>query len=219
MKYIIEPEAYRLLQNNNLPVPKYYFVKDECELQEAAAKIGYPAAMKIVSEDIIHKSDVGGVKLNITDFQALKSAYNEIMCAAEKVMPGGRHHGVLLTQMIEGGVETIIGLGTDQEFGRYLMFGLGGIYVEIYKDVSFRILPLSKADAVNMIEEVKGSVLLKGYRGSIPKNIDALVDFLMKCSELALENPNIREMDLNPVMVREDGVFVLDARVFVESKS
>ena len=213
MPYLLEPDAYALLSENGIPVPKYRLVRNGEEAERAAAEIGYPVAMKIVSEDILHKSDVGGVKLAVQNGAEARAAFQDLMAAAQKTVPGGRHKGVLVTQMVEGGVETIIGLGMDPEFGPFLMFGLGGIHVEIFKDVSFRLVPLSREHARDMVDEVKSSVLLKGYRGNPPKNLEALIDLIMAVSKMSVANPDIQEMDLNPVIVREEGALAIDARI------
>ena len=216
MRYVIEPEAFKLLKQNSFPLPAFRFVKDAGQLKEAIKEIGYPAAMKIVSKDIIHKSDIGGVKLNLNNMQALRDAYEEIMDNAKTAVPTGQHLGVLLTPMMKEGIEVIVGIGVDVEFGKYIMFGLGGVHVELYKDVSFRILPLETEEAAKMVEEIKGGVLLKGYRGASRKDVDALVKLLVKCCQFSLANPNVREMDLNPVVVHEQGVCILDACMFRE---
>ncbi len=213
MKFMLEVEAYSILEGNGAPLPKYCFAKTIKEAQKAADEIGYPVVMKIVSEDILHKSDIGAVKVGLKNAEDVKCAYNAIMESANRAVPNGRHRGVLITEMISGGVETIIGLGKDPEFGRYIMFGMGGIFVEVFKDVSFRMIPLSLKDARDLINEVEGSLLLKGYRGDSKKDIEALIRLLMTCSNISESHPDIKEMDLNPVIVNEDGAFVLDARI------
>lgn len=217
MRFMLEPDAYELLKSNGIPIPDYRFAQNIDEAEQAANEIGYPVVIKIVSEDIIHKTDIGAVKVGLKNSEQLREAYKDIVFAAHNAVPCGRHKGVLITKMINGGVETIVGLGNDPEFGKFMMFGMGGIFVELYKDVSFRLIPMSNLDAKSIIEDVKGSVLLKGYRGSSPKNIEALISLIMGCSHMIESNPDIKEMDLNPVIVREDGVYVLDARVCLES--
>jgi acetyltransferase len=211
--YMLEPDAYSLLAANGLAIPEYRMARSAPEAVSLAEAMGFPVAMKIVSEDVIHKSDVGGVRLNLEDSDSVEAAYEEIMGNVEQAVPGGRHKGVLLTQMVKGGTETILGIGMDGELGKFLMFGLGGVYAELFKDVSFRLAPLSRQDAWDMIDEVKSSVLLRGFRGEKPKDLEALVNTLLACSQLAVAHPEIEEMDLNPVMVREEGAYVLDARI------
>lgn len=217
MNFMLEVDAYSILEKCGASLPKYRFAKTINEAQKAADEIGYPVVMKIVSEDILHKSDIGAVKVGLKNTEDVKAAYNAIMESANKAVPNGRHRGVLVTEMISSGVETIIGLGIDPEFGRYIMFGMGGVFVEVFKDVSFRMIPLSLEDARSMIDEVRGSMLLKGYRGDSKKDVEALTKLLITCSNLFLSYPDIKEMDLNPVIVNEDGAFVLDARIGRES--
>lgn len=210
-KMISEPEAYRLLKNYGIPLPASGFAKNSEEAVLEAKKIGFPVVMKIVSEDVIHKSDIGGVKLNLVSEQEVSCAFQEIANIAQDV--NLRFDGVIITEMIKGGVETIIGCSEDAEFGSYIIFGLGGIFVELFKDVSVRVLPLSAQDAEEMIREVKSSMLLLGYRSEKAKYITGIVDIITKMSRLVIEE-KIAEVDLNPVIVRENDVYVVDARIF-----
>lgn len=213
MTFLSEPEAYELLKVSGISVMPYAFATNVEEAMKKAEEIGYPVVMKIVSPDIVHKSDAGGVMVGLQDDEQIKTAYQRIMENAERAVPGGKHQGVLITPMVKGGVETIIGLGTDPEFGKFIMFGLGGIFVELYKDVSFRMIPITPNDARDLIDEVSGSALFKGYRGDKSRNISPLVDLIVSCSRLLESHNEIEEMDLNPVIIREDGALILDARI------
>lgn len=210
-KMISEPEAYRLLKNYGIPLPAHGFAKSSAEAVSEAKRIGFPVVMKIVSEDVVHKSDIGGVKLNLANEQEVSIAFEEISNIAQNA--GFKCDGVIITEMIKGGVETIIGCSEDAEFGSYIIFGLGGVFVELFKDVSVRVLPLSAKDAEEMIREVKSSMLLLGYRSEKEKYVQGVVDIITKMSRLVIEE-NIAEVDLNPVIVREKDVFVVDARIF-----
>lgn len=210
-RMLSEPEAYKLLKNYEIPLPASGFAKSVEEAVSEAKRIGFPVAMKIVSEDVIHKSDIGGVKLNLASEQSVSDAFQEISNIAQDA--GLRLDGVIITEMIKGGVETIIGCSEDAEFGSYIIFGLGGVFVELFKDVSVRVLPLCAQDAEEMVKEVKSSMLLLGYRSEKTKHIAGLVDIITKMSRLVLEE-QIAEVDLNPVIVRENDVYVVDARIF-----
>ena len=216
MPFLTEVEAYKSLESQGIhPVPHAY-ASNTIDAVYAAREIGYPVVMKIVSEDIIHKSDAGCVIVGINNDAEAEKAFVTIMENAERVVNGGHHFGVLITKLIFGGVEVIIGAGNDPEFGRYLMFGLGGVFVELYKDVAFRMLPLCERDVDDMISEVKASRLLYGYRSTPKKDIDALRALLLRCSDFIAKESSIVEMDLNPVMVCEQGVYILDARIKTE---
>jgi acyl-CoA synthetase (NDP forming) len=156
------------------------------------------------------------VKVNLDSPEKVKEAFNEIMTNAKAYDANARIEGVLVAHMVNGGEEVIIGLATDPTFGKVVMFGLGGIWVEVMKDVSFRVVPLSREDARDMIEEIKGYPLLTGIRGKAPKDIDALCDLLVQVSKLAKENEEIGEMDLNPVFVQEKGAIIADARIILK---
>jgi len=182
---------------------------------EAAGKIGYPVAMKIVSPDIIHKSDAGGIKLGLNSKEEVRGAFDEILKNAGNVTTRDKILGTLISPMVPKGQECIIGMIQDRQFGPVIMFGLGGIFVEVLKDVSFRVAPLAREDIDEMVEEIKGYKVLKGIRGERPKDIDAIKDILFKLSEIAVENPEMNEIDLNPVIVHEKGLSIVDSRVIL----
>jgi len=212
---LLETEAKELLREYKIPVPNFKLIKNEDEVSKIAEGIGYPIVMKIVSPDIVHKSDAGGVKVGIENENEAKLAYREIIFKAKKYNKEARILGVIASPLIPQGTEVIVGMTKDPHFGPVAMFGLGGIFVEILKDVSFRILPLKEKDAQEMIAEIKGYEILKGVRGELPKDIEAIRETLIKISQLTMENPEINEIDLNPIFVFEKGLQVIDARMIL----
>jgi len=180
--------------------------------------IGYPVVLKISSVDITHKSDAGGVKVNLKDKAAVEKAYDEIMSSAKAKFPQANIEGISVQGMAEPGTEVIIGMTKDPSFGPVLMFGLGGIFVEVMKDVAFRIVPLEKIDATEMIDEIKGKKLLEGYRGQDPVDKANLADMLLKLSELVDTTAGIAEIDMNPVFAYKDGAVVVDARIILDKQ-
>ncbi len=196
--------GFELLKAYGIPVPAYGKATTADESLQLADRIGYPVAMKILSPDIIHKTDVGCVKLDVGR-EEVKRCFFEIMRRGEKYTSASRIEGVLVQEMVRGGKEVIIGMKRDRHFGPLLMFGLGGIYVEVFKDVSFRIAPLSRSDAIEMIRNVRAYRLLRGVRGEPMSDIDSLVELLLRFSQLCVEFPEILEADLNPIKVFEAG--------------
>ena len=212
---LLEIEAKELLREYEIPVPVFKLIQNEEEINQIEKDIGYPVVMKIVSPDIIHKTDAGGVKLNIKDEKEAESTYQEIIFQAKKYTKKARISGVIAYTMVPQGTEIIIGMMKDPHFGPVAMFGLGGIFVEVLKDVSFRIIPLEERDAREMITEIKGYEILKGARGNPPRDIQAIKEVLIKISKLTTENPEINEIDLNPIFVFENGIQVVDARMIL----
>ena len=214
---LLEPEAYELLEAYDVSVPRHQVVTSAEQAEVAAAEVGYPVVAKIVSPDILHKTEVGGVLLNLNDAAAVRAAYRQIVERARQARAALR--GVLISHMAPPGTEVIAGLTQDAQFGPVVMFGLGGIFVEVYRDVSFRLIPLTEPDAAAMIREIKASPVLQGVRGRHPADLQALADLLLKVSRIAEENPEIAEMDLNPIIVYEKGLSVVDARVLLHHKA
>ncbi len=212
---LLETEAKELLKEYGIPVPDFKLIKSEDEIIGLTKEINFPIAMKIVSPDIIHKSDAGGVKIGLKDEKEAKLAYQEIIYNIKNYNKEARIEGVIVYPVIPKEVEVIVGMMKDPHFGPVIMFGLGGIFVEILKDISFRILPLEERDAREMITEIKGYEILKGVRGEGPKDVKAIKNLLLKISQLALENPEISEIDLNPVFVFEKGLQVIDAQMIL----
>jgi acyl-CoA synthetase (NDP forming) len=212
---LLETEAKELLREYGIPVPDFKLIKSEDEIVGLAKEINFPIVMKIVSPDIIHKTEAGGVKVGIKDEKEAKAAYQDIIYKVKKYKKEAKISGVIAYSMIPQETEIIIGMMKDPCFGPTIMFGLGGIFVEILKDISFRILPLEERDAEEMISEIKGYQILKGIRGETPKDVKSIRDVLMKISQLVMENPEIKEIDLNPVFVFNQGLQVVDARMIL----
>jgi len=212
---LLETEAKELLKEYGIPVPDFKLIKSEDEITGLAKEINFPIVMKIVSPDIIHKTDAGGVKVGIKDEKEAELAYQEIISKVKKYNKEAKIEGVIVYPMVLQGTEIIIGMMKDPHFGLVVMFGLGGIFVEILKDISFRILPIVERDAREMITEIKGYKILKGARGNPPRDIQAIEKVLMKVSKLTKENPEINEIDLNPIFVFEKGIQVVDARMIL----
>lgn len=182
---------------------------------EAARRLGFPVALKIISADILHKSDVGGIRLNLNDPQSVETAYQDMFSSIAARLPQARLEGVLVERMAEKGQEVIIGMRRDPNFGPLMMFGLGGIYVELFGDVSFRVAPLSRRDALEMIQQTHAGKLLSGFRGAEPGDLQAVVDVILRLSQLALDFPQIAEMEINPLRVFPHGVLALDGRIIL----
>jgi acetate---CoA ligase (ADP-forming) len=183
-----------------------------------ASKIGYPVVMKIISPEILHKSDAGGIKLNVKDEEGVKLAYEAIMQNCSIYRPDAKLEGVLVESMAPKGQEVIVGMKRDPQFGSLIMFGLGGIYVELFGDVAFRIAPMTQGDAKNMIFETKAGKLLGGMRGQKPADMDGVVDCILRLSQIAIDFPEIEELEINPLLVLEkgQGVVALDARAILK---
>ncbi|MBM3699793.1 MAG: CoA-binding protein [Actinobacteria bacterium] len=215
-----EMEAREILAAYDIRVPYGAVAKNITDAKEIIKKTGFPVVMKIDSPDILHKSDVGGIKVGIENEVDLDAAFESIISSVKKFMPDARINGISIQEMIKDKKEIIIGVNKDPQFGHMIMFGLGGIYVEVLKDVSFRIAPLKESDAREMIEEIKAIKLLKGVRGESPSDIDSVVEVLLKISQLVTDFPDIMEMDINPLFVKEKGKGSIagDARISIQNK-
>lgn len=213
---LTEFESKKILKQAGISVVKTRLAKTQKEAVSLSQKMGFPIALKIVSPDVIHKSDSGGVKLSLNNVSDVKKAYDEILKKVKKQYPDAVIHGVSVQKMVRPGTEVIVGSSKDPQFGPVIMFGLGGIFVELLKDISFRIIPLERRDALEMIKEIKGYPLLEGYRGREPANILALVEIILKISKLIDENPHIKELELNPIFVYRDKAVGVDARIILE---
>jgi len=204
---LAENEVKDLLNAYGIPTTKYEVVNKESDLENL--KLKFPVALKVCSNKILHKTDVGGVKLNIKDEKELRITFKKFKIKFPK-------ENLLVDQMEEKGVEIIIGLVQDSTFGLSVMCGIGGIYTELYKDVSFRVIPIDRYDAEQMIEEIKGKKLLEGFR-NIPANKQLVIDLLLKISKLGVElDEHIDQMDLNPVFVYEKSLCVVDAKLILK---
>ncbi|TFF86525.1 acetyl-CoA synthetase [Candidatus Thorarchaeota archaeon] len=223
--FVLEHEAKDIMSSYGIPIPPYDTAASADEAVEKASKIGYPVVLKILSKDILHKSDAGGVKINLKSDEEVRDAFNEIMANAKAYgkkndMKVDLSRGVFISEFAEMGTEVIVGVTHDPQFGHALMFGLGGIFVEVLKDVTFRLIPLSEVDAREMVKEIKASKILEGVRGQKPRDVDALVDVIMSVSKMVDENPQIMELDCNPTFVYEKGkgALVVDARILINSE-
>ena len=214
---LTEVEAKELLRKAGIPVIATGLAKSKKEAVGLSKELGFPVALKIVSPDIVHKSDAGGVKLGLTNITQVGKSYAEIISSIRQKVPAARIGGISVQKMARPGVEIIIGMSKDPQFGPVIMFGLGGILVEILKDVAFRIVPLTRRDAAEMIREIKGYTLLQGYRGQDAVNIPYLEELILKVSDFVEKNPQIKELDLNPLIAYEDGIIAVDARIVLES--
>ncbi len=200
-----DAEARDVMEAYGFRIPRSVLAKTVDEAVEAARTIGYPVVMKVASPDILHKSDIGGVRLNVRDAEQLRDLFDLLIYRAQRHMPDADIWGVQVQEMVPRGKEVIIGVNRDPQFGPLLMFGLGGIYVEVLKDVTFRIAPVSRAEATEMIDEIRSYHLLRGVRGEQPSDLDAIVDAILRVSQLVTDFPEIVEMDINPLMVHEAG--------------
>ncbi len=208
-----EPDAIALLRKYQLPYPEFGYAKTACEAVKIADQIGYPIVLKIVAEEVIHKSDIDGVKINLDTPQAVQNAFKDIENSLHEHLPNAHFNGVLVCKQAAPGIELIVGGLHDVMFGPCLMVGLGGIFIEILKDVAFRIVPLTKLDALEMLHELKGYPILTGARGGEMVDINALADFLVRISDFLNENPWIQELDFNPVRISDGQISILDARI------
>lgn len=217
-KKLLEHEAYEVLRAYGLPVPKAGLATSSEEAVKLAEQIGFPVVLKIVSPDIVHKSDVGGVKVGLKSPEEVKNAYNAIISSVSEKAPDAKVTGILVQEMVPEGVEVIVGATRDPTFGPVLLFGLGGIFVEVLKDVSFRIAPVTKYDAESMLKEIRAAKILEGYRGTPPRDKEALVDIIMKLSKFMEEQESVTDVDLNPIMTFEEGkgAKIADARVLIK---
>jgi len=212
---LTEIESKQVLEEAGIPTTTARLAKTAEEAVNAAKESGYPAVLKVVSPDVTHKSDVGGVRLGLDSPEAVTAAFAEIVEAVKKRQPDARIEGVAVQKMARPGIEVIIGMSKDPQFGPVLMFGLGGILVEVLKDVAFRIVPLEPRDARQMVREIKGFPVLQGFRGQEPADLEALEKLILKVSAFVEAHPEIEELDLNPVFAYADGAIAVDARIVV----
>lgn len=215
LSLIPENQAYAILQQYGFDTPQVKMISSKENMKVVANELKYPVAMKIVSSDIAHKTDVGGIVLNIKDASEAISAYAQIIDNVKRNFSEAKLDGVMITPMVSGGEEVILGMKRDPSFGPVLMFGIGGIHVEIYKDVSFRVAPVSPEEAMSMIEEIKGYPLLQGFRGREAIDITKLTSCIVQLSQLSMDCEQIRELDINPLIMFNDGYFVADAKIMV----
>ena len=215
---LTEIESKQLLKEAGISVAEAKLATSMKQAIELSQEFGFPVVLKVSSLDIIHKSDAGGVKVGLKNASQVRTAYREIMASVKQKYPQAVIEGVSVQPMARPGVEVIIGMSKDPQFGPVLMFGLGGIFVEVLKDVSFRIVPLNRRDAREMIREIKGYPILEGYREQEPANVPFLEEMLLKVSDFVEQSPEIKELDLNPIFAYRDGAVAVDARVVLEDE-
>ncbi len=209
-----EYEAKKVLAGYGIPVTREVLTTSADMAVESARKLDYPVALKIQSAQITHKTEAGGIKLNVVSDAEVRAGFEEVISNAKKYMPEAKIQGVLVQEMLKDGVEVIIGTTKDPVFGHVIMFGLGGIFVEALKDVSFRIAPLSRVDAQELVSEIKGYSVLTGIRGKPPVDMDTLVDVILRVSRLVTDHRDaIKELDINPLMLFANGAKVADALI------
>jgi acyl-CoA synthetase (NDP forming) len=210
-------EALQVLEHYSIPTVRGRFASNVDDAQAAAQEIGYPVALKIVAEEISHKSDVGGVQLNLRNTEALAAAFDEMFHRIQQAYPRARLDGVLVQPMVSGGQELILGGRQDPQFGPVVLAGLGGIFVEIIGEAAMRVAPITEREARQMLEELRGVQVLKGARGHGPSDIDAVVQALLRVSQLLVDIPEIKELDINPLRVfaAGEGCRALDARIVI----
>ncbi len=212
-KLLTEVAAKGLLSAQGIPVVPTGLAESPAEAVRLAKQLGLPAALKVVSPDIVHKSDVGGVRLHLTSLTQVSKAYRDILDQVRTHVPQAAIEGVSVQTMASPGVEVVAGLTRDRTFGPVVMFGLGGVFVEILNDVAFRVVPLRPKDARAMMQEIRGFPILQGYRGTPAVDLSALEAILLKLSTLAEQHPEIGEIDLNPVFAYPAGALAVDARI------
>ena len=211
-----EDEARECLRAYGFNFPRQALAKSPDEAVRLSAEIGFPVVMKVSSPDILHKTDVGGVKVGISSKKEARDAFSEITTSSLRHHPDALIRGVNIYEMVSGGKEVIAGVTYDRTFGHMLMFGLGGIYVEVLKDVSFRVVPVTETDVREMVSEIRSYALLKGTRGERPVDIDGIVETLLRINQMVQDFPEIYELDINPLVVKPEGVWALDARIILQ---
>lgn len=214
-KTLTEPEAKEILKLSSVNVPRFRVVKDVNGAIEAASEIGYPVVLKLISPDIAHKSDIGGVAVGLKNSGEIEDKWSQMILNVAEENPVAMIEGFLVEEMAPRGAEVIIGVVKDEQFGPVVMFGTGGVAVELMKDVSFRLAPLSREEAFEMISEVKGFPLLTGYRGAPVRDLDAIADVIMKLSGMVEKTEGIKEFEINPLIVYEKGAIAVDARASI----
>jgi acetate---CoA ligase (ADP-forming) subunit beta len=208
-----EVESKQLLEAAGIATTSARLATSAEEAVAIASHLGFPVVLKVISEDVPHKSDAGGVKLDLQSPTEVETAYDAILSSVRARHPNASLDGVSVQRMAAPGVEVVIGVSRDAQFGPVMMFGLGGVLVELLQDVAFRLVPLERADVVEMIDEIKGSALLDGYRGTPAADREQLIDLMLKVSAFVDARPDIAELDLNPVFAYPDGAVAADARI------
>ena len=218
-KMLSEAEGYALLSRFGIPVPVHAVVHDEGELKKITDTVGYPLVMKVISPQVVHKSDAGGVVTGVRDLAGAKAAFREINERVRAHLPGAEISGVIAEKQVPPGLELIIGGKIDPSFGKVLTFGLGGIYVELFRDVVIKVLPVSEGDLKSMVHEIKGYRLIEGFRGQPSFDEDALLQTLGSVVKMFQESPDLTEFDINPLILHTKGAIAVDARIFVDDEA
>lgn len=216
---LFENEAEAVASSYGIKIVESGLAKNKSEAIQFARELGYPVVMKIVSKDILHKSDVGGVRANIITSKEAGAAYTEILKNVKNAKRNAKIDGILVQKMASKGYEFVVGATRDIQFGPTVMFGLGGIYVELFKDVSFRLAPLDKREALSMMNEIKASPLLTGFRGSKPLDLDSAARTIVAVGDMMEEIPQIQSIDINPLFVYQKGVLAVDVRIILSQLS
>jgi len=215
---LTEIEAKEMLKQAGIDVVETRLAANEDEAVSMSREFGFPVVLKIASPDVVHKSDAGGVKLGLKTSNQVAKAYEDIMKSIREKYPKAKIQGASVQKMARPGVEVIIGMSKDAQFGPVIMFGLGGVMVEALKDVAFRVAPLAEQDARDMLDEVRGSAVLGGFRGGPPVDRSSLVQLLLRVSDLVATCSHVGELDLNPVLAYPHGLSVVDARLVLETR-
>jgi acetate---CoA ligase (ADP-forming) subunit beta len=214
---LTEIEAKQILMQSGINCTDTRLAATKDAAVKLSEQFGYPVVLKVSSVDISHKSDAGGVKVNLKSKTEVEGAFDAIMRSCKAAVPAAKIEGVSVQGMAKPGTEVIIGMTKDPSFGPVIMFGLGGVFVEVLKDVAFRVVPIEKSDAEEMVNEIKGKKLLEGYRGQEPADVAYLQQMLLKLSDFVNETPEIEEIDMNPVFSYKDGAVVVDARIILSA--
>ena len=213
--FLMEHESKEILRIYGISTTTGRLATNEEEACTFAENIGFPVVLKISSPDVVHKTEVGGVEVGLNDGNEVEDAFREIIQNVKRNVADANIRGVLVENMVPKGVEVIVGMIRDPQFGPAIMFGLGGVFVEILKDVSFRLPPVTRRDALEMIKEVKGYPVLRGYRGGKPVDLTAISEILTRVSEMSLELPELREIDINPILAYKKEAIAVDARMVI----
>jgi acyl-CoA synthetase (NDP forming) len=212
---LLEPEAKEVCIAYGMQTPEYRIARNAIEATSLAEAVGLPVVLKIVSRDVLHKTEAGAVVIGLNSKEQVKDAYTQILANVKAYNESARIDGVLVQHMAPKGVEVIVGGLRDSQFGPTVLFGLGGIFVEVLKDASFRVAPMTDLDSLQMIREIHSYSILKGTRGGTPSDEEAIVQILQATSKIMLENSRIQQVDLNPVIVYGTGATVVDARIIL----
>lgn len=208
-------EAQQICNLHHIPTPEFYVTLRVEEAIADANSIGFPVVLKVISPQILHKSDIGGVILNIRNEEELEVNYEKLVAEVSRREPATKVVGVIVEKMMPPSTEVIVGGIRDSQFGPSIMFGIGGIFTEVYDDVAFRVAPIDRIDALNLVRELKGAKILEGIRGKPPADVDSIVNVLVNVSDLMMEHDAVSQLDLNPVIVYSDNVCAVDSRIIL----